>query len=545
MLKDFIFWISSGFDMSFTKFVPLGFSLIISMAPVAAVSSDLDADSVDAMIDNCPSTANLEQEDADQDGMGDVCDITPGWDGPLGAIDGEGYKKLFGVAVGFVGDLNGDGRDEIIVGSPKSDKVLKNEEGKIIKTVRNVGSVRVISPVNNNAVLYEFFGDRAKDAFGAAVLGVGDINGDSVPDFVVGAPGADVTVKPVKAGAGRVVAYSGADGAVLFDVYGEAAGDALGFSLSALGDYDGSGVDDVLVGAPLSSPMRFGTTTKLKKAGKVQILAGEDGQFLRTVKGQVAGGQLGFSVAGMQDLNADGQIDFAAGAPYQSVSYLDPNNKPAKAVAAGSVAIFSGQNGQELGRIENPGAGVGYPMPGAHFGWSLADMGDQDGDGVVDIAIGAPDALGDAGAGYTEKGAGVVKVMTVSGFHLGRFSYGQRGAHVGYSVANGGDINGDGRDDVVIGSPWEVTTAAQTTVMGGAMSIGSVNVDNWSIELFGGATESAFMERSDADSMRNMFGAAVAGRGRVTGKGNFDVIIGAPNAGDRYGSVFLWRHVAR
>lgn len=517
-------------------------ALLLSVFAMVAAGSDLDGDGLLAGVDNCPVAANPDQADYDLDGMGDVCDIVLGWEGPIGAIGGEVYKKLFGGAVGFVGDLNGDGRDEIIVGAPLGDRPVKDANGNTVKTIRGAGMVQVISPAYNNAVLYEFYGDRPKDAFGAAVLGVGDISHDGVPDFVVGAPGADVTTKPVRSGAGRVVAYSGADGSVLFDVYGGAAGDALGFSLAALGDYDGSGVADVLAGAPLSSPVLGGTTKKLKKAGKVQILAGEDGDVLRTVKGAVAGGQLGFSVTGMRDLNADGKIDFAAGAPFQTVNYLDPNNRPTKALGAGAVAIFSGLDGKEIGRLEVPGAGIAYPMPNSRFGWSLADMGDQDGDGVGDIAVGAPDALGDIGAGFTEKGAGVVKVMSLGGFLLAKGSLNVGGAHFGYAVANGGDIDGDGLDDLLIGVPFESTTATQNTTDGGLVVVGRALWESGVIDQFGGVNESSFPPHEQAAGMRNLFGAAVAGRGSLTGKGAADVIIGAPNAGGRYGGVFLWRH---
>lgn len=520
-------------------------ALYILLLPALAMALDTDIDGVDDPADNCPAVINAEQIDSDADGMGDGCDISPDWDGPLGYLNGATYKKLFGASVAFAKDINGDGRDEVVVGTPNADHVSLILG---VKTIKNVGSVRVYSPAHNNAVLYEFFGDRAGDGFGAAVLGVGDLNSDGYGDFAVGAPGADVIIKPKKSGAGRVVVYSGKDGSILFSRYGDAAGDALGFSMASLGDLDGV-VDngqthaEILAGAPLATVVKLGTTSKLKKAGKIVVLSGFDGAVLRTAQGTVVGGQMGFSVTGMGDVNGDGRIDFAGGAPYQTVTYITARNKSQKAAAAGAVVFYSGQNGDELERFDVLGGFDAYPQTGAHLGWSIANVGDQDNDGVNDIAIGAPDALGDVGNGLIQKGAGLVQVVRTGGYLLGQFSYGVRGAHVGYRVANGGDINHDNRADIVIGVPYEGTNKAQITADGGAVVAGSVNVMNYSIDLFSSSNETGFMVRDSAGSMRNLYGAALAVGGNVTNKDELDVVIGAPNAGGKSGSVFLWRPI--
>ena len=97
---------------------------------------------------------------------------------------------------------------------------------------------------------------------------------------------------------------------------------------------------------------------------------------------------------------------------------------------------------------------------------------------------------------------------------------------------------------MIIGVPYEATTAAQITSYGGEVVVGTVNVLNYSVDVFGGSNETQFMARDALGSMRNLYGSAVAGRGNVTGKDSLDVLVGAPNAGGKYGSVFLWRYVA-
>src|SRR5262245_14405628 len=100
-------------------------------------------------------------------------------------------------------------------------------------------------------------GVEAGDSFGAAVTGVGDVNGDGIPDFLVGAPGA----RGAAGITGTVSLFLGNPDSVFTTpdlvIEGEVGGDAFGFAVSAAGDVDGDGYDDFLVGAPRADATAF------------------------------------------------------------------------------------------------------------------------------------------------------------------------------------------------------------------------------------------------------------------------------------------------
>ena len=128
--------------------------------------------------------------------------------------------------------MNNDGFADLIVGARGDDN-----NGSYS------GSARVLSG-NGGSVLFTFDGDSAGDEFGISVSGAGDVNNDGFADLIVGA---SATTTTANSGSARVL--SGIDGSDLFTFDGDSAGDRFGVSVSGAGDVNGDGIADFIVGA--------------------------------------------------------------------------------------------------------------------------------------------------------------------------------------------------------------------------------------------------------------------------------------------------------
>jgi hypothetical protein len=221
----------------------------------------------------------------------------------LRTLLGDGPGDRFGFSVAGPGDVDGDGFADVLVGA-----YLDDDSGF------DSGSAKLFSG-RTGAVLHTFLGDAVGDWFGRAVAAAGDVDRDGVGDLVVGAHLDDDN--GTNSGSARV--YSGATGAVLHSLVGNAAGEFFGYAVGGAGDVDGDGHDDLVVGAyPLGS-------------GRARVFSGRTGAVVQTFVGDAAGDWFGFSVGGAGDADGDGFADFAVGAPQDDRSAVD----------AGSVRILT------------------------------------------------------------------------------------------------------------------------------------------------------------------------------------------------------------
>ena len=201
---------------------------------------------------------------------------------------------FLGVSVSGVGDANGDGNADFIVGPGRANHPSRTDAGKAY-----------VHSGADGALLYQVASGATGDLLGISVSGVGDVNGDAKGDFIVGAYYYDA---PDKADAGKASVYSGADGALLYEVTGDAAYGKFGVSVSGVGDVNGDSVPDFIVGADLAS------APGIIFAGKVYVYSGADGTLLNQVTGDNAYSEFGSSVSGVGDVNGDGKADFIVGA---------------------------------------------------------------------------------------------------------------------------------------------------------------------------------------------------------------------------------------
>jgi FG-GAP repeat/FG-GAP-like repeat len=383
---------------------------------------------------------------------------------PMYVFDGDSGGDFMGASVAAAGDVNGDGVPDFIMGAP-------SDSPGGVKT----GSARVTSGFDG-ATLYTFYGAADGDRFGLSVGGAGDVNGDGFDDLIVGSPGSDAAGLD----AGRAQVYSGLDGSVLFTFDGAAAGDALGTAVSGAGDVNNDGIADLVVGANGSAPAGA-------QSGQVQVFSGLDGAILHTFDGLAAGDLFGTAVAAAGDIDNDGFDDIVVGALLSDAGGQD----------SGSVRVFSGADGATLYTF------VG-DAPGDQFGNSVGCAGNVDGDIYPDLLVG----IRSADSNGVNSGAARV-FAGVDGSVLYTFVGDGPGLTLGRAVSGAGDVNGDGRDDLLVG---------QTHSVGGNNTKGSVRVfsgldgsDIWTLEW-----------STPLDS----FGRSVACAGDVNLDGYADFIVG-------------------
>jgi serine/threonine protein kinase len=212
-------------------------------------------------------------------------------------IEGEEEKSGMGSDAVGLGDLDGDGCDDFAVGAVRAGSRGKTHAGRVFVLLGGpAGRIgRHLHP--------PLEGDRKADWFGASVARAGDVDGDGLADLVVGASGqAEDGASP-----GYVRMFSGRDGTALWTARGDSVGDYFGREVAGAGDVNGDGVPDVLVAA------RF-DCNRGRRSGMVEVLSGRDGAVLADFDGGAEGDSLGAS-SGLGDVDGDGLADFLVSAP--------------------------------------------------------------------------------------------------------------------------------------------------------------------------------------------------------------------------------------
>ncbi|MEM7201677.1 MAG: integrin alpha [Planctomycetota bacterium] len=332
--------------------------------------------------------------------------------------------------------------------------------------------------------IYRFDGNLGVAA-GAAVAYLGDVNNDGFGDVLVGSPNAD----PNGEDSGFARIFSGADGAPLRALAGQAAGDRFGSAVAGLGDIDGDGFADYAIGAPMADTQAAGADV-----GEVLLFSGRTGAVLRTLAGSVAGDGFGTSVAGAGDIDGDGYDDVAIGVPGDDNGGTD----------AGAVVVCSGADGSTVLSAFGESAGDG-------LGSAVASAGDVDGDCLPDVIVGAP---GDDNLAVDAGSAQVISGET--GLVLHTFDSAVAGAAFGSAVASLGDVNADGRAELAIGAPLDTTSGNA----GGAVEVRS-GIDGTVLWTVPGLADSEF-------------GRALAVASDQDGDGAADLVVGSP-LDDRWG----------
>jgi hypothetical protein len=264
--------------------------------------------------------------------------------------DGEGPNEGFGGARGvkIIGDIDLDGRDDYLIGANAYTD---------FSPFYHIGKVYVYSGLTG-ACLRELMGENEGDFFGSTGTGMGDLNEDGVPDFLVHA---NLSLLH-SAQEGRIYAYSGADFSLLWTLSGQGPGHGLGKTLNNVGDLNGDGVCD------------FIAVWRSAEIGHATIYSGADRSVIYTHAGNQLNDNFGqFGATSVGDVNRDGFPDYAVGALLRDSQGLRDN---------GAVFLYSGRTGALLYRFEGS-------YRDEMMGGSVAGGGDVDADGFPDIVVGS------------------------------------------------------------------------------------------------------------------------------------------------------------
>ena len=384
---------------------------------------------------------------------------TPDW-----TTEGSQAGERLGWNVAGVGDMNGDGFGDLLVSAPMYDDSFV-DSGRIALYLGGAGGLA-------NAQTWTWSAESPGALLGSGIgslAGLGDVNGDGAPDFAVGAQG---WAEGSKTGAGRgFVWYGMPTGGPDTEIAGVETNWGLGYTVAGPGDVDGDGFADLLI----TAPMRAGSAGNTY-GGIAYLYEGTSGGLnpgpVWSVTGSGVGSccaELGAATAALGDIDNDGYADFALG-----IGRWD-----AGATNRGAVATF-------LGRAGWPSTSPTRLLEGAstddRLGDRVAGVGDVDGDGFPELAAASPNwdgpgSLVDAGRVDLWSGAGA-DLGGVDWSISGSANNEQRGRCFAL-----GDVNADGYADLALASrEGSVSFTSEGTYelyLGGATSFAATPDWTW------------------------------------------------------------------
>ena len=505
----------------------------------------------------------------------DLTDIAAGTGGFV--IFGQDVPDRTGWSVASTGDINGDGFDDLIIGTWAADaagnaKSYSGEAYVVFGRAAGFGAALDLTDVAAGTGGFALYGQDMEDRAGYSVASAGDINGDGFDDLIIGAYLADAAGN-AKASAGDSYLVFGkatgfgasidltdvAGGTGGFVIFGQDANDRSGRSVASAGDVNGDGYDDVLVGAVWAD----GAGNAATEVGETYVLFGRASPFGASVNlsdvasgsggfviyGQDIGDRSGVSVASAGDFNGDGFDDLIIGA------YLADAAGDSKANAGETYVVFGKAAGfgasVELAAIAHGTGGfvIFGQDTGDYSGRVISSAGDVNGDGLDDIIIGV--RLGD-NAGNSKSNAGDTYVVfgRTAGFgasvDLADIAAGTGGFVLfgrdtsdasGISVASAGDVNGDGFDDLLIGAQGGDGPANSRPEAGESYVV--FGRDFTATVTHPGTTAAETLTGNGAADM------IVAGQGAdiLNGKGGVDVLLGGAGNDTIRVSDFSFRRV--
>ncbi len=451
-------------------------------------------------------------------------------------LNGENIGNGFGESVSDAGDINGDGFDDVIVGAHFAGSTYV-----VFGATSGFDAQMDVSGLDGSNG-FRLDGENINDPSGLSVSSAGDVNGDGFDDVIVGADGADsngrasgssYVVFGKASGFDAQMNLSSLDGRNGFRLDGEHGYDFSGRSVSGAGDVNGDGFDDVIVGATRADPNDGDSGSSYVVFGKASgfdawmNLSNLDGHNGFRLDGEHKYDSSGLSVSSAGDVNGDGFDDVIVGA---TGADQNGDGSGSSYVVFGKASGFDAQ--MNLSSLDGRN---GFRLDGESIfdglGSSVSSAGDVNGDGFEDMIVNATGAVPngeDSGSSYVifgrASGFGAeIDLSSLDGDNGFRLDGEEHSTDIsGTSVSGAGDINGDGYDDLIIGS----VSSYQSH---GYVIFGKASGFDAQIDL-GNLSSDGF--RLDDDNPVTL-GSSVSGAGDINGDGLDDLIIGASEGGFR------------